>query len=619
MDVTGLLARSFYGGVLVLVVLFVRAAALNRLPKRTFPILWCVALVRLLLPFSLPSGFSIYTFLPLQTAPALLEDTARESAEMDAADGFPTLSPARNRIHTGKQAQMPSASGNNALPIPLLLWSVGAAGLGLFFTLAYLHGLRVFGEAVPVKDGRILQWLESRRLGRFISVRQSERIAAPLTYGILRPVILLPQGLPWGEGPEPEYILQHEYVHICRHDGAVKLAMAAALCMHWFNPLVWLMACLLNRDIELACDEGVLRRFGEQSRAGYAMTLIGMEVKKRNLLPLSNGFSKNATEERIKLIMKYKKATYVTGIVSLLLILCVVLVFATSPKPANAAENPQLPSGYPKGMDRTDVPLDPPEGIPMDGMDGMDNTDAADAAPLDTASAELYRGSGYRILIPREGWQLYAPDAWMSTADDRVQVWVADFSKGTWEQAVSGLENSGYSSGEEENELRMESDGRLFFAQMHRSDCSIMCVFYTYPAKNTEQAELLRAIAASFTMDSGEEEEALSEDGRQIRQTALAFWKAWLAGNTEAMGQYLSGDFAWEPEVFPDGIDGHVAEEASIQAVKGLDAEGAGAGGTCEIWLEFLPAAGAESLEYLTLEFIREPGGWKILSYGLEL
>lgn len=103
--------------------------------------------------------------------------------------------------------------------------------------------------------------------------------------------------------------MTHELVHIRHFDAAAKLFLTAALCVHWYNPLVWAMYVLANRDIELACDEAVVRSFGGDVKSAYARTLIGMEEKKTGLIPLCNNFSKNAIEERVTAIMKMKKKT----------------------------------------------------------------------------------------------------------------------------------------------------------------------------------------------------------------------------------------------------------------------------------------------------------------------
>ena len=132
-----------------------------------------------------------------------------------------------------------------------------------------------------------------------------------MTYGLFRPVILLPNNTDLDDKQQLEYILFHEYVHIRHCDTALKLLATAALCIHWFNPLVWVLYILFNRDIELACDEYVIRKFGADNRSAYARTLISMEERKSFIAPFCNNFSKNAIEERIVSIMKTKKSSAV--------------------------------------------------------------------------------------------------------------------------------------------------------------------------------------------------------------------------------------------------------------------------------------------------------------------
>lgn len=114
-----------------------------------------------------------------------------------------------------------------------------------------------------------------------------------------------------------------------------KLFFAAAVCIHWFNPMVWIMYIFAGRDIEISCDEAVVRHFGEASKSAYALTLINMEERKSSLMPLGNHFSKNAAEERITAIMKLQKPSALADILAAALVISVASVFATSALPAD--------------------------------------------------------------------------------------------------------------------------------------------------------------------------------------------------------------------------------------------------------------------------------------------
>lgn len=127
----------------------------------------------------------------------------------------------------------------------------------------------------------------------------------------------------------------------------------------------------------------------------------------------------------------------------------------------------------------------------------------------------------------------------------------------------------------------------------------------------------MSAMAMNFSM-MPQEGEALSEDGMLAEELAMAFWEVYLLGDREAIGEYLAEGYSDEMDVFPDGVDGHVAREAKVEAVKGLDMGTKALGETCAIWVEFRPAAEADYLEYLTLEIVKEQDGWKVGFYGLE-
>lgn len=139
-------------------------------------------------------------------------------------------------------------------------------------------------------------------------------------HGILFP---LPDGV-------PDSFAGHEYVHISRFDTIAKLIAAYALCIHWFNPFVWVMYLLFNRDMELACDESVIRQFGDESKSAYSLMLIHMEATKSGLSPLCNNFSRNAAEERITAIMSTKRTTKIALLSACLIVLVTAGLFATS-------------------------------------------------------------------------------------------------------------------------------------------------------------------------------------------------------------------------------------------------------------------------------------------------
>ena len=316
-----LLQMSLAGGVMILVITVIRALAIERLPKKTFLALWAAALARLLAPVSLPSALSIYSLLA-RRAPA--------AAEWTAVPALPVL-PAETGAAAAAAQQTASAPAAQA-PVWTIVWAVGVAVCAVVFAVAYGRCCREFRASFPVESEVTRRWLQSHPLRRTIAIRQSGRISSPLTFGVLRPVILMPKKTDWTDETALRYVLEHEFVHIQRFDVLSKLLLIAAVCVHWFNPLVWVMYVLANRDLELSCDETVLRRFGGDVRAAYARVLIRMEAARGGFAPLCNHFGKNAIEERITAIMKTKRITIVSLGLAALLVAGTVTVFATSAK-----------------------------------------------------------------------------------------------------------------------------------------------------------------------------------------------------------------------------------------------------------------------------------------------
>lgn len=329
-----LVQMSFSGAMMILAIMLTRIPAINRLPKKVFILLWEAVLLRLLIPFSIPTMWSAYSFIKRQ--PRLQESLT----QTPVANLIPQAVENRPVIDVGAFQPLQNHTSEVfdwSLVLPVL-WIVGVILCISFFVVAYLRCYFEFRTSLPVQNLYVNEWLEEHRLVRSIQIRQSDSISTPLTYGIFKPVILLPKKTEWENEQQMQYVLQHEYMHIRRLDSVRKLVTVLAICVHWFNPAVWGMYILFNRDIELACDESVVRQFGEKSRSTYARTLINMEEKRSGLIPLGNNFSKNAIEKRITAIMKTKKITMWAITVSAVILAAVIILFATSSK-SEAASN----------------------------------------------------------------------------------------------------------------------------------------------------------------------------------------------------------------------------------------------------------------------------------------
>ncbi|WP_135555368.1 M56 family metallopeptidase [Paenibacillus cymbidii] len=332
-----LLQMSISASVLILAVIFLRSLFIHKLPKMTFLFLWGVALIQLLVPVSVQSQFSIFTaaeqLSEMFTVPKLIP-TPESSTFIN---GTTVIMPPITEDLTEPLAPLKTAS--QISPI-VWVWLVGFMGCAIFFIIPHVRYRKIYKMAVPIRNDFIRKWQHSNLLWRDVQILQLDNISTPLTYGIFRPVVLLPKNVDYDDEKQLALVLTHEFTHVKRFDTLKKWILAASVCAHWFNPFVWAMYILANRDIELFCDEAVIRKLGENTKSTYARALVRLEEKKIGLSPMISSFSKNSTEERIISIMKTKKITIPTMLLATGLAAGVVIIFATS-----ALDKTEAPTG----------------------------------------------------------------------------------------------------------------------------------------------------------------------------------------------------------------------------------------------------------------------------------
>lgn len=292
------LITAISGSIMILIVLLIRALFANRLYKRALPIFWALITLRLMIPASfgipMPYSFEIEPLtktdksvgntvsVPETSLPQFTPPTVSEIQDPPIINYTP-ITPGETSEIT---PELPLNYGNseNSVSLPAVLvviWIVGVLLFALYFTFTYIRCMKFFSFSLPIGEHKFIdKWIsEHSSHSRKFTVRYIDGIISPLTYGILKPVILLPGNYDELTDEELNIILTHEYVHINRFDTVLKLALTAALCLYWFDPFVWMMYILANRDIEFACDDEVLCRLGGE-RQQYARTLLRMEELK---------------------------------------------------------------------------------------------------------------------------------------------------------------------------------------------------------------------------------------------------------------------------------------------------------------------------------------------------
>lgn len=604
-----LLQMSFYASVMIVSILIVRFLFKNRLPKETFLVLWGIVLLRLLCPFQFSSPYSIYSKV----------DTEVQMMQKEGFWNFPVMAtdPTIN-VNNGQVAHSSFTSAN-------YIWLAGFLLCAAYFVVVYVHCIREFRKSLPISNSFLRKWLETHKLHRNIQIRQSDKINAPISYGIIRPVILLPKGENVQKWNSMDYILEHEFVHIRRFDQLSKLLMIAALCVHWFNPVVWMMYVVFNRDIELSCDEAVVRRFGIHNKKTYAMTLIGMEEVKSGLTPFYNGFSKNAIEERVKSIMKTRKHRFIAVLAAVVLIVGISVCFATSSNhdsiQANEVENDKEKE-VPKENIEAEFQDTDTEASSQNVREETTNIQCMLEGMLEEMPATLYVGNGFSIYIPDDGWQIYdetieEPGQMVAVYSSTISIDVSHYKDESMPDVQSRYLTDGYAYDEYNNKNLKKIEGEaekqlMYVARIGGQDKDVWVVEYRFPA-NMEWQPRLEAIADTFaiTENTSSEEMDLSADAKAIQTLATNVSKAYFMKDTDAIKEYLTTPYDWDIGVYQGDAD------VVGYQIKGLDnIENQEIGDICTVSVEYMESD--DTLKYLTIEFVKQSDGWKVSFYGLE-
>ena len=301
-----LLPMSLTGSVMIAAIILIRPLLKHWRTHGILALLWFAACALLLLPFRLPSPVSVYNLPALSDAFSVGASIA----------GSPNMT-----MYSGGYL-LTVASGFDLRSVLPWVWIVGVC-VSLAFAVA--SGLRLgwrFRDAVPRADLGAL-------VGGAARVYASSRTAGPLTYGIFRPCIIVALSIDEMDHDAIKYMLLHECQHIRSRDGLVNLLWVLALCLHWFNPLVWLGWVCLRRDMEAKCDAKVLEQIGAGSRTGYAQTLLDMVPIRRTVFPLA--FGSTSAVDRIKGILAYRPASRGAVAVSFAVMMLCVALFAANP------------------------------------------------------------------------------------------------------------------------------------------------------------------------------------------------------------------------------------------------------------------------------------------------
>lgn len=310
-----ILNMSLTASAVILLLLLLRLP-LRRAPKVISYALWGIVLIRLLCPVSLPSPASLFAFAD---APAV-EAGQTMSAISYLPTVYPTNVPAVGESASPVETTAPQAEKTqpDVRTIAAWVWLAGALAMAVWGAAAYLRLRRRLRTAIP--------------LGKRVYL--AEQISTPFVLGLLRPRIYLPAALQ----EERTYILLHERLHIRRGDHVTRLLAYGALCLHWFNPLVWLAYVLSGQDMEMACDEAVVKKLGLGIRADYAASILSLAAGRKLAIPLA--FGAGDPKGRIRNLARWKRPALWTLLAAVVLCVVLAVCLLTNPVPREEKEVP---------------------------------------------------------------------------------------------------------------------------------------------------------------------------------------------------------------------------------------------------------------------------------------
>lgn len=294
---------------LILAVLVLRVV-LKKAPKWVMPLLWGVVALRLVCLFSIESALSLIPSaetIPSEIVTETREPVLYEQATLDIVTN-PTL-PSAAEVHVGVSRQQAQVDFN----IYSVLWLAGMAAL-------LVHAL--------VSAGKLKRKLATAILLRD-NIYESEFVDSPFVFGVVKPNIYLPMHMDEGTAA---YVIAHEHAHLARRDHWWKVLGYLVLALHWFNPLVWVAYILFCRDIELACDEKVVKGLDGAARADYSQALLSCAAPKRAVAACPLAFGEGNIKMRVKSALHYKKPAFWVAAAAVLAVVIVAVCFLTNPR-----------------------------------------------------------------------------------------------------------------------------------------------------------------------------------------------------------------------------------------------------------------------------------------------
>ena len=394
---------------IVLVILLLRLL-LKKAPKWVTVLLWGIVAVRLICPFSIESALSLLPSPQTISTKATVNQPAIDS-------GVPIIDYVTNPI-IGETAVSLGTEKDLSLfqfimPYLAWLWLLGITALLIYTVFSYVRVKKKIGTAVLLRD----------------NIFQSESVVSPFVLGIIKPKIYLPFNM---NEQVMNLVTAHENAHIRRKDHWWKPFGFLVLTLHWFNPLMWLGYVLLCRDIELACDEKVIKEFNSEQKADYSQALLTCSVNRRMIAACPIAFGEGGVKARVKSVLNYKKPAFWIVAAAIVASVAVAVCFLTNPK----SDSSEYDMSYVSQQSSTSEL----EGLSLEIV-------SLDASAPDPYLTVQYKNGSHEDIIYGEEFYIYrrAGDAWENCRIDPYYCWnyigyyMSPGAKDTHEYNLNGL------------------------------------------------------------------------------------------------------------------------------------------------------------------------------------
>ena len=328
-----LLNMSLTASVAIVFVLLLRLM-LKKAPKVISYALWAVVLFRLLCPVSIESSFSLFGLMDAPTTESTKLTTSIEYVPENIVHTeypavtlpVPGVSDAINSTLPSGQEQLVADPLEAPTTIATYVWIAGVLVMAAYSVVSYRRLRQKLLTASPLRDNIYL----------------ADEITSPFVMGLIRPKIYLPSDM---EAREQAYIIQHEQHHIRRGDHIIKALSFLALSIHWFNPLVWVAFIYSNKDMEMSCDEAVVKKMGDGILADYTASLLSLATGKHIIAGMPLAFGEGDTKGRIRNLANWKKPAFWVVLIAVILCVVTAVCLLTNPK-RNPKDLPTVEQTY---------------------------------------------------------------------------------------------------------------------------------------------------------------------------------------------------------------------------------------------------------------------------------